>query len=247
MRGPQLTNELKHWTKGEPNVLRNQTCPYCGTPLTEKNHSKEHVIGRKFVPRGKLAGSWNLILRACLKCNSKKADLEDDLSAITMQPHAGGEHATDDPVLKKESGRKQGSISRRTGKRVRDSTEEVSIAGPVSPGVNFRMRVVAQPQPDEERAFRLARMQMTAFFYFITYDQQQQIGRWWTGHFMTLNAAFRADWGNDHQMFFMNAVVDWEPRVLAGVAQGYFRVAMCGAILTRRFGLGPWSGTRTTD
>ena len=42
------------------------------------------MIGRRFVPKGKLNNQWNLIVRVCIKCNNKKSDLEDDISAISM-------------------------------------------------------------------------------------------------------------------------------------------------------------------
>jgi hypothetical protein len=60
--------------------LDNVTCPYCGTALTSKTRTKEHVIGRRFVPVGSLDREWNLILQACGPCNRHKADLEDDIS-----------------------------------------------------------------------------------------------------------------------------------------------------------------------
>src|SRR5689334_12269149 len=64
--------------------LNNITCPYCGIDLVQQNAIKEHVVGRRFVPKGKLAHSWNLILQACRQCNEKKSDLEDDISAISL-------------------------------------------------------------------------------------------------------------------------------------------------------------------
>ena len=72
-------------------VLRNLTCPYCGDRFDpETSAAKEHVIGRRFVPRGCFAGQWNLILNACERCNRNKGDLEDDISIITMMPDVTG-------------------------------------------------------------------------------------------------------------------------------------------------------------
>ena len=66
--------------------LDNITCPYCGIALTNETSSKEHVIGRHFVSKGTLHGNWNLIVNACNSYNGIKSDLEDDISAITLQP-----------------------------------------------------------------------------------------------------------------------------------------------------------------
>jgi hypothetical protein len=66
-------------------VLRNRTCAYYGCEPPKALRSKEHVIGRKFVPKGSLGNNaWNLILMACEKCNGEKADLEDEISAVSM-------------------------------------------------------------------------------------------------------------------------------------------------------------------
>src|SRR5437870_4164459 len=40
--------------------LDNVTCPYCGTDVTVERE-EEHVIARRFVPKGTLAGLWNLV------------------------------------------------------------------------------------------------------------------------------------------------------------------------------------------
>src|SRR6266550_9402360 len=98
--------------------LDNRTCLYCGLAEAEENpFTVEHVVGRRFVPKGSLDKSWALIGNACLRCNSRKSDLEDDISAITLQPNLGERHA--DPLLEAEAARKaKGSVSRRTRKRV---------------------------------------------------------------------------------------------------------------------------------
>jgi len=43
---------------------------------------------------------------------------------------------------------------------------------------------------------------------------------------MPVAYSFRSDWGNAIQLAFMGAVVDWEPRVLAGTADGFFKIAV---------------------
>lgn len=207
--------------------LKNSTCPYCGSALSEIPHDVEHTIGRRFVPKGKLDGCWNLILRACLSCNRRKGQLEDDLSAITMQPDAFGEYAVDDPVLHAEATRKgAGSISRWTNKRVGESSETKELEGSFGPGVQYAVNFVMPPQVDPERAMELAKMQLSAFFYWITYDSETARGSFWPGEGVAFDLARRADWGNTLQRSFMKAVRDWEHRVHAVTADGYFKVEM---------------------
>src|SRR5947209_4944585 len=85
--------------------IDNATCIYCGERSAPDNPlTAEHVIGRRFVPRGSFAQGWALIGNACQECNNAKADLEDDISAVTIQPVPGERHA--DPKLHDEAARK---------------------------------------------------------------------------------------------------------------------------------------------
>ena len=158
-----------------PTLLRNTRCPYCGEDLATAPSDRDHVIGRRFVPKGSLSKSWNLILCACRRCNTIKSDLEDDLSAISMQPDAWGTHAADDPALKESSVRKAaGSLSRRTGRPVAASQEQFQLAASPGPGMRFTVTFTSPPQMDPVRASELARLQMMALFYWLTYNPKQQ-------------------------------------------------------------------------
>lgn len=102
-------------------LLDNISCVYCGIKLHKQNRTREHVVGRRFVPKGTLHQNWNLIVQACKSCNNETSDLENDISAITMLPDTLGVYANDDQVLINESNRKsikalvgiQGSQSQR--------------------------------------------------------------------------------------------------------------------------------------
>lgn len=206
-------------------ILHNETCPYCGVPLTRETRTKEHVVGRRFVPRGTLHQHWNLIVWACESCNRRKAELEDDLSAISMQPDPWGAHARDDVRLRKEAVRKAKTKSRRSGKPVRDSQEQFSISHKFG-GAEFTFNFTSGPQADEARIVELVRMQVMAFFYWITIQTGEVNGRFWQGKFFPLQPVLRADWGNEELKFFMAETKDWDWRVHAVTADGYFKLAI---------------------
>ena len=210
-----------------PTRLRNQNCPYCGTQLSDSETTNEHVIGRRFVPRGTLNQNWNLILRACRHCNNRKSDLEDDLSAITMQPNAWGQHPRDHVVVRSDAQRKAArSLSRRTHKTVKESNESIGVQAQFAPGVQMTLTLTSPAQVDETRVFELARFQLSGFFYLLTYQQNNAVGGFWPGGFFPLNQADRGDWGNVLHSDFMNRVIAWPIRLVLVTAQGFFRAAI---------------------
>ena len=220
-----LNTTLKELHPNSPVILDNKSCVYCGVQITSETESKEHVIGRRFVPKGKLNGQWNLIVKACKECNGKKSDLENDISAITMQADAWGRHVSEDKFLADEAIRKaQNSISRRTGKPIKDSSETLKIKARFAPGVEFTFGFTSPPQLASERVYELARLQLMAFFYFVTYNQQTQKGGFWLGGYFPILEAPRSDWGNPVHRSFMDAVVGWEPRFLGIGADGFFKI-----------------------
>ena len=212
----------------KPIVLRNATCPYCGKALNRDNTVPEHVIGRRFVPRGWLDRRWTLIVRACKEpCNSRKGQLEDDLSAISMQPSLVDGYVRPDAQFIAEARRKgQGSFSTRTGKPVAKSTESIKIEASLQPRVRLTATLRAQPQAEAERVFELARFHCSAFFYFVTFNEKSRTGGFWPGTFAPLLFSFRSDWGNDVQRAFIVAVVGWEPRFIGGTADGMFKAVI---------------------
>jgi len=203
--------------------LDNQTCPYCGRDLRAVGSTKEHVVGKRFVPKGTMAATWNLILKACPECNARKADFEDEMSAASMQPNIFGNLARPDEQLRIEARRKgRRSISRLTGKTIVKSPERLQIKGQLAQGLNLSVSLVAPPQLMRERVYALAGMQISAFFYLITFNPDMKRG------FCLIPVAFshRGDWGNSVQTAFMSSVREWDPRLIAETAQGYFKVAI---------------------
>lgn len=209
-----------------PILLDNETCVYCGVALDLVENDKDHVIGKNFVPKGKFDGQWNLLVRACKSCNNAKSKLEDDISAISMQTDAFGRYATADPALEAGATRKGKSTSRRTGKTVKDSSENLTIKIPFASGVEATVEMTSPPQIDTHRIFQLSHLHLMGFFYWVTYNYQTKKGEYWPGVFMPLSAAPRLDWGNRMHRAFMDAVALWDPRVLAVGADGFVKVVI---------------------
>jgi hypothetical protein len=188
--------------------------------------SQEHVIGRKFVPKGALQGSWNLILNACGRCNNAKFDLEDDISAITMQSDPTGRHTSNDPRLVTDAQRKaRGSFSRLTSKPVEHSAEGFQVQHPHGP-ITFTFRFNAPPQMDERRAFCLAEYHVRAFFDWCFYDEDLRKGKIWIGDFAPVHIAPCGDWGNPVNRWFMQEIVEWKRCVLAIGADGFLKILL---------------------
>jgi len=222
-----LTSELTQHPARQAIRLRNLVCPYCGCNLTPANTTKEHVVGRRFVPKGKLNGHWNLILNACGPCNNRKADLENDISAITLQPEHGEVHPDYDDASQKEAARKAvKAISRRTRKLVKDSQENMNLNLPFGSNWKIEFNFTSPPQIDDDRAFELARLQLAGFFNWITYQQAEKRGYWWTGDYLPLMLVRRADYGNKILLDFADAVAGWEPRVFGHTAEGFYSICI---------------------
>jgi hypothetical protein len=222
-----LEHDLKAQPVTKPVRLHNVICPYCGVALTESNTTKEHVIGRKFVPKGTLENNWNLILNACRTCNNRKADLEDDIGAITMQPDLSGQQFGTHPQLALDAKHKGGrTISRYTRKAVAESRPTLNIKYDLGPGMKLSFNMIGQAQIDDERVFELAGRHFQAFFYFITYNHTENRGWWWKGMFAQILGVSKPDWGNDLALAFMRQTQDWDHRVLAITAEEHFKLVI---------------------
>ncbi|MGE0371669.1 MAG: HNH endonuclease [Gammaproteobacteria bacterium] len=211
MPPPSQTAPLTH--HHETISLRNHTCIYCGCARTPKRpFTREHVIGRRFVPADSLKGQWNLIANACRPCNGAKADLEDDISAILLQ-----ETGSDDARRKAD-----GAVSRHTGKRVRDSHERLSIGGRFG-AATMSFGFVAPPQLAGERVDRLAWFHVQAFIYLQTYDAALRQGRF-IEDAIAVESARAADWGNERFTWFQALTTAWSTTLHAIGASGFFKL-----------------------
>ncbi len=156
--------------------LNNVTCASCHREFsTEVIATKEHVIGRNFVPKNSIrADDWNLILNACRECNHAKSQWESEVSAITLQPEVA---SAIDPALVGLSQRKAAKVkSSRTGKIVAESAERISLRSSLGLGVSMELSLVSAPQLHGYTMERLCEAHLRGFFYRITYNAETARG-----------------------------------------------------------------------
>lgn len=218
--------KLQFYATDKPLRLRNSTCVYCRIKLGPgQKRTKEHVIGRDFVPEVDFNHQWNLIVNACEACNNEKSDLEGELGALSMQPDVFGRFAHDDERLARQAKRKGcGAVSARTGKPIAESQERLTVKGQLMEGATVTFGFVGPPQPSRGRVVRLAEMHLLAFCYLVSYDRQTQQGGGPTGVILPLSIAFKGDWGNAVLRSFQDQVTEWPFRVHALAADGYFKL-----------------------
>lgn len=225
-RGSTVTSAFEATRPGNL-IVAEHTCAYCGCDLDASGSQKEHVIGRRFVPKGSLDGCWNLIVRACPACNGEKSELEDDISALTLAHELSGARVKTDPLLAAEALRKtKGSISRKTGRPVSESGETITFRTALGPNVVLTAHGAAPPSVDHERVFALARLQLRAFFYRITYDVTTGLGREWPGIFVPVGLAPRSNWGDPVIVEFSRVTRAWPLRYIGVTAGGNFKISL---------------------
>ncbi|PSU86428.1 hypothetical protein C0W42_20725 [Photobacterium kishitanii] len=219
-----LEKILSDINKNKSVRLNNVTCTYCGVDITKNNDSKEHVIGRKFVPKGAFDNQWNLIVQACKSCNGKKSDLENDISAITLDLCSKFHPDVSELVIIESKRKSDNCFSRQTKKLVKNSSISDKITLPFCKEVEMNFSYQAPAQLDDVRCFDLARYHLMAFFYFITFNDKTMKGGFWQEGYHPVFQAHYSDWGNVQQISFMNKVRDWELRWKGITANGFFKI-----------------------
>lgn len=225
-------------------VLRNNArCPYCGRNFNEISNierTEEHVIGRRFVPKGYLEGEWNLILDACKECNGYKAKLEDGLSLISQISITDNiEHTShvQAEIIRKlgkrdpETGKIRGANHPETNRPVANSFIERTISASFGP-LTMRFTVSGPPQAVTHEE-TLARLHIQAFYYLICNIDDD--GRGYSRVFtedsewlpescvQVLFVLRHTDWGNESAMELVNRVKEWEIVCRIPSAKGYFK------------------------
>lgn len=230
---------IRHLRSDRPTRLSNTTCPYCSRDITKRTvRNLEHVIGRRFVPKGTMAGSWNLHLWACRTCNAEKAGLESDVSSVTLHqldfsPVDGDE---DGAFIRSEAARKGQVRSPVTGRFVAESRTSNTITGRIGP-MDVAFNLVGPPQLEPDRTLKLAAMHVRGLAHLPFFDAVTRTGHPPTNIVLSVEC-LREDWGNPRALAFQKATTEWATTfVLPAAAHGFFRAA-----IRRRPGARPiWS------
>jgi hypothetical protein len=163
--------------------LRNLNCPYCGAELVPPvRRTKEHVIGRRFVPKGVLDNSWNVILGACEGCNQRKAVLEDCVAAASLHMPMPSwtdpdEHALRRAELERRAVGAIGSGSERQRLIRRDRQPQTFKVEGREPNLRINVTLTGPPRVPSEAVAELAQMQVASLVHFATFDRHDGRGR----------------------------------------------------------------------
>jgi hypothetical protein len=168
---------------------------------------------------GALSAQWNLIVQACSECNAAKAELEAELSALSIRPDFWGRFEPEAAAIL-EARRKGKVKSHRTGKFVCESREELNVSFPLAPGLTFEGNYLAGPQMDQERAYRLAMLQVSAFFFWVTKGTRS------VQCFRPIDVLARGDWGNLKILGFQDLIANWDQRLIIIGASHYFKAVI---------------------
>lgn len=139
---------------------------------------------------------------------------------------AGLPNMSDSRVRAEALRRSWKSGSRKTGKAVAASGVELKMSANFDTNAKLTFTFNGPPQFDDERVYELARLQMMAFFYFLTYDKTKELGHFWTGGFYPVHGTIKTDWGNPIHLTFMKQCHDWDYRLILNTADGYFRAVI---------------------
>ena len=115
------------------------------------------------------------------------------------------------------------AFNRRNRKKVGEGEPPITIRGSMM-GAEIAFTFQVPPQPSEERLFELARRQLQAFFYFLTYSKTTCRGGFWIGEFCPVTAVRHADWGNAQLLWFEEYTKDWIFWFHGIGAEGFFKL-----------------------
>lgn len=207
----------------------NEVCLYCNEPFDGANvvATKEHLVGRNFVPRGSLNGgqSFNFIFNACHACNNDKSTLEGHVSTITqlMSPAVAESAAFSERARAKS----HGEIHPWTRRPVAESFHESTIQMR-GVGLGIRMGFVGPPQADRDIVYRLALRHVQGLYALVTNPDRtvQPLTLLFPGWVYVLGYYLPSDWGNSQALAASERVRDWTVRARIITASGYFQAML---------------------
>lgn len=216
----------------------NKVCLYCNRGFDPTVvATKEHLIGRNFVPRGSMDGgrSFNFIFDACFACNNDKSTLEGHVSAITqiMSPTV----AANPNFVERAIAKSKGEIHPWTRRPVADSFHESTVRASLL-GMGLSLNFVGPPQMDRAMVDRLALRHVQGLYALVTNPDRDvdRLTLLYPGHVYVLGSYLPGDWGNSQALVASERVRSWDVRARIVTGGCHFQ-----AMLRRdRAELGTW-------
>ena len=204
----------------------NRYCLYCGEDLSAESvrSTKEHLIGREFVPTGTLEGTaFNFLFRSCEGCNSRKGHLERHVSTVTLyvSPARAGSARIDQ--LARRKALKDFHHKKRV--QVSDAGERHTILANLG-GVAGTFGLIAPPQLDPRMSAELACRQIQGFFSLLTSTNPTTLEetRLLPPERVFCDGAHHSrDWGSPRLLEVVRRVQSWRRLGVVTTAQGFFR------------------------
>lgn len=208
----------------------NQHCLYCGVLVGDATipSNKEHLIARNFVPTGSLGNdSFNFIFRACIECNSKKADIERHISSVTLvnsPARASDERANESALRKAINDFYPGRKGVLVGQAIDTHSMEFNHRG-------LQMKLVGTSPPKVKRPYAelLASYHIQALFSLVTtedYRVPEKMRLLPISQFQYFGDFTCHDWGNPHLLEIAKRVDVWPCHVNVATADGYFKAIL---------------------
>jgi hypothetical protein len=209
----------------------NQLCPYCGRIIgagSEIPFDKDHLIGRRFVPKRMLDGNaFNFLFGACIDCNNGKSEAEGHIAAVTLFTSPG---RAEDPEINAEAVRKATGDYHpiEKGKRVCNAHVQQSLKYSFG-AATFEFQMHAPPQLAEGDVCLVAGRQVQALFFLITNSNPLDPAatkRLQMSNIHILGYFPENDWGNPWLVEMTRRIKNWKQYLGTHSAQGYFKAVM---------------------
>jgi hypothetical protein len=220
--------EAAVWHRGSVKKS-NQYCLYCsrfvgeGSPLAS---NKEHLIGRNFVPTGRLGTprAFNFIFRACIDCNQEKSNYEGHVSTISLltSPARLGDSAIDELAKRKAD---KDFHPDKPGMPVADAGQKITIRL----GSSVELELKGPPRLNPAYVRVLAMRHIQGLFALVTTSDPGAAATTRLlpkAHFGFFNYFNHPDWGNPQLIELAKRVGSWPALVDVSTAAGFFRAIL---------------------
>lgn len=211
-------------------ALSNQKCLYCHRPVytNDVTSNKEHLIGRSFVPDGSLdeGREFNFIFRACVECNSEKAEAEGHISSVSLYTSHGRVDESVNALANRKAAKAFHPVQK--GKFVKDAFIEKSVTID-SEILNAEFSLVGPPQLEPSLVQLLAFRHIQGFYSLVNSDNPrspegtQLLAKehfWFGGYYS------HKDWGNVRIKEMAKRVEAWETPLNIEMANGFFKAVI---------------------